>query len=75
MRKRNVSHFLTKPRGRLEDTDANMTFSLSRGTAARLRQIATAENTSLQQLLTVAIDEWLARHAEVKGACPVFQPA
>lgn len=67
MRKRNIKHFLTKPQGRLENTDTNMTFSMSRGTAARLKEIAIAENTSLQQLLTVAIDEWLARRLDQSG--------
>ncbi len=62
MRKRSVRHFLTKPQGRLEHTDTNVTFSMSRGTASRLREIAIAENTSMQNLLTVALDEWLARH-------------
>jgi hypothetical protein len=41
-----------------------MTFSMSRVTAARLREIAIAENTSLPQLIAVAVDEWLARHSE-----------
>jgi hypothetical protein len=38
-----------------------MTFSMSRGTAARLKEIAIAENTSMQQLIAEALDEWLAR--------------
>ncbi len=38
-----------------------MTLSMSRGTAARLKEIAIAENTSMQQLLILAIEEWLAR--------------
>jgi hypothetical protein len=42
-----------------------MTFSTSRRTAARLKKIAIAENTSLQQLLNVAVDEWLARRSAV----------
>lgn len=61
MRKRNIRQFLTKPQGRLENTDTNMTFSMSRGTAARLKEIAIAENTSMQQLLTIAVEEWLGR--------------
>jgi hypothetical protein len=61
VRKRNIKHFLTKPQGRLENTDTNMTFSMSRGTAARLKEIAVAENTSMQQLLTIAVEEWLVR--------------
>jgi len=64
MRKRNVSHFLTKPKGRLENTDTNMTFSMTRGTAARLKEIALAENTSLQEILAIALDEWLARRSD-----------
>ncbi len=63
MRKRNVKHFLTKPRGRLENTDTNMTFFMSRTTAARLNEIAAAENTSLQQLIAVAVGEWLDRRS------------
>jgi hypothetical protein len=72
MRKRNIKQFLTKPQGRLENSDTNMTFSMPRGTAARLKEIAIAENTSLQQLIAVAVDEWLARrsHAfEIAAAC------
>jgi hypothetical protein len=68
VRKRSIKHFLTKPQGRLEDTDTNMTISMSRGTAARLREIALAQNTSMQQLLTVAVDEWLARYADQPAA-------
>jgi len=63
VRKRNVKHFLTKPRGRLENTETNMTVSMSRATAARLREIAAAENTSMQQLIDVAVGEWLARRS------------
>ena len=51
MRKRNVGHFLTKPHGRLENTNTNMTFSLSRETAARLKEIALAKGTDLQGLI------------------------
>jgi hypothetical protein len=65
MRKRNIKHFLARPQGRLDSTDTNMTFSMSRGTAARLKEIATVENTSLQQLVTVAVDEWLGRRSDV----------
>ncbi|MGO9171838.1 MAG: hypothetical protein ACLP7P_07715 [Rhodomicrobium sp.] len=63
MRKRNVKHFLTKPRGRLENTETNMTFFMPRTTAARLKEIAIAENTSLQQLIAVAVGEWLDRRS------------
>jgi hypothetical protein len=51
----------------LEDTDTNMTFSMSRGTAVRLKEIAIAENTSMQDLLTAAVDEWLARRGNRDG--------
>jgi len=61
VRKRNVKHFLTKPRGRLEDTDTNMTFFMSRAVAARLNEIAAAENTSMQQIIAAAVGEWLER--------------
>ena len=67
MRKRNIKHFLAKPRGRLDSADTNMTFFMSRGTAARLKEIATVENTSSQQIVAVAVDEWLARRPEASG--------
>jgi hypothetical protein len=63
VRKRNIKHFLTKPRGSLEGTDTNIAFSMPRATAARLKEIAIAENTSLQHIIAVAVDEWLARHS------------
>jgi hypothetical protein len=63
MRKRSIKHFLMRPRGSLKDTDTNMTLFMSRETAARLKEIAIAENTSLQQIITVAVDDWLARHS------------
>ena len=65
MRKRNVGHFLTKPQGRLENTNTNMTFSLSRETAARLRKIALANGTDLQGLVELAVNEWLARQMPI----------
>ena len=61
MRKRNVGHFLTKPQGRLENTNTNMTFSLTRETAAHLKKIALARGTDLQGLIELAVNEWLAR--------------
>jgi hypothetical protein len=67
MRKRNIKQFRTRPQYRLENTDINMIFSMSRGTAARLKAIAIVENTSRQQLVAVAVDEWLARRPEVSG--------
>jgi hypothetical protein len=67
MRKRNVRQFLAKPQGLLENTHTYVTFTMSRGTAARLKEIAAVENTSLQQLLTVAVGEWLARHGDASN--------
>ena len=67
MRKRNIRQFLTRPQGRPEDADITMTFSVPRNTAARLKQIAIVENLSLQQLLTLAVDEWLAHHPDMAG--------
>lgn len=61
MRKRNVRDFLTRPQGRLENTETNMTFAMSRETAARLKQIALARGTDLQELIELAVFEWLAR--------------
>ena len=75
MRKRNITHFLAKPKGRLENTDTNMTFLMTRRTAARLKQIALAENKSVQELLAIAAGEWLARRpdafetAATRAAC------
>jgi len=61
VRKRNLSHFLTKPQGRLENTNTNMTFSMPRETAARLRDAAVAKGTDMQGVIELAVDEWLAR--------------
>jgi hypothetical protein len=52
-----------------------MTFSMSRGTAARLKEIATVENTSLQQLVAVAVDEWLGRRSDVSHTKAANPPA
>ena len=68
MRKRNVRHFLTKPQGRLENTNTNMTFSMSRETAARLKQIALARDTDLQGLIELAVNEWLSRQMPIPEA-------
>jgi predicted transcriptional regulator len=68
MRKRSVRHFLTKPRGRLETTDTNMTFSMPRDTAARLSEIALARGTNLQGVVELAVNEWLARQLSIAGA-------
>ena len=71
MRKRNVSHILTKPRGRLENTETNMTFSMPRDTAARLRAIALARGTDMQGLVETAVNEWLARQMLSAGAAAI----
>jgi hypothetical protein len=68
MRKRNVRHFLTKPQGRLESTNTNMTFSMPRDTAARLNVIARARGTDLQGLVELAVDEWLERQLPIVAA-------
>ncbi len=68
MRKRNVGHFLRKPQGRLENTNTNMTFSMTRETAARLKGIALARGTDLQGLIELALDEWLARQTPTPEA-------
>jgi hypothetical protein len=38
-----------------------MTFAMSRETAARLKEIALARGTNLQELVGLAVREWLAR--------------
>jgi predicted transcriptional regulator len=38
-----------------------MTFAMSRETAARLNEIAAARATSMQELIEIAVLEWLAR--------------
>ena len=75
MRKRNVSHFLTKPRGRLENTNTNMTLSMPRESAARLRRLAEERGMDLHGLIEVAVEEWLAReHATPKAPAPEVSP-
>ena len=59
-----MTHFLAKLKGRLENTDTNMTFSMPRGTAVRLKEIALAENKPVQELLAIAVGEWLARRPD-----------
>jgi hypothetical protein len=47
-----------------------MTFSMTRDTAARLKEVAIARGTDLQSLVEQAVDEWLARQfpaAEASG--------
>jgi hypothetical protein len=45
-----------------------MTFSLSRETAARLKEIASTNGTDLQGLIELAINEWLARQMPIPEA-------
>jgi hypothetical protein len=42
-----------------------MTFCVPRDTATRLKQIAIVENLSLQQLLALAVGQWLACRPEI----------
>jgi hypothetical protein len=65
MRKRNIRQFLNRPQGRPEDPDMTMTLRVPRTTATRLKQIAIVENLSLQQLLMLAVDEWLDRRPDM----------
>ncbi len=65
VRKRNLRHFLTKPQARLENTSTNMTFSMPRETAARLRDAAAARGTDLQGIIELAVAEWLARQTPI----------
>jgi len=44
-----------------------MTFVVPRDTALRLKEIAIVENLSLERLLTLAVDEWLACRSEIAG--------
>jgi hypothetical protein len=44
-----------------------MTLFVPPDTAARLKEIAVVENLSLQQLLTRAVEEWLARSPDISG--------
>lgn len=56
-------------RGNPEKKKASMTFFIPRPTHERMRAIALSRNTSLQQLVAEAVDEWLAKNGE-----PPFQP-
>ena len=67
MRKRNIRQFLTRPQGRPEAPNVAMTLFVPPDTAARLKEIAVVENLSLQQLLTRAVEEWLARSPDISG--------
>jgi hypothetical protein len=67
MRKRNIRQFLTKPQGRWENTETSLTFTTSRETAALLKEIAAAGNTTVQELLADAVREWLARRPDASG--------
>jgi hypothetical protein len=51
-----------QPRARVTKEDrTNITFFLARTTHTKLKEMALARNLSLQQLLAVAVDEFLAR--------------
>ena len=56
-----------KPQGRLENTATNMTLSMPRETAARLRDAAAARGTDLQGVIELAVNEWLARQTPILG--------
>ena len=58
-----------KTRGKPEKRNASMTFFIPRPTHERMRAIALGRNTSLQQLVAEAVDEWLAKRGE-----PPFEP-
>lgn len=58
-----------QPRGEPSKGKYSMTFFLPRPTAMRMKAIALDRNTSLQQLVAEAVDEWLAKRGE-----PPFQP-
>jgi predicted transcriptional regulator len=45
-----------------------MTFSMSRETAARLKEIALARGTDLQGLIELAVNEWLSRQMPIPEA-------
>ena len=70
VRKRNLRHFLTKPQGKLQDTYTNMTFSMPRDTAARLKEMALARGTDMQGVIELAVNEWLARQIPISEALP-----
>jgi hypothetical protein len=70
VRKRNVRHFLTKPQGTLKNTSTNMTLSMPRETAARLRDAALARGADVQDIIEMAVNEWLARQTPNLEALP-----
>ncbi|WP_155942399.1 hypothetical protein [Rhodomicrobium vannielii] len=45
-----------------------MTFSMPRETAARLSDAGAARGTDVQGVIELAVDEWLARQAEIPQA-------
>ncbi len=67
VRKRNLEHFLAKPRGRLENTTTNMTFSMTRETAVRLKDAAVARGINMQGVIELAVNEWLARQTPISA--------
>ena len=54
-----------RPHGkRAMNGQSNITFFLAISTRNRLKEIALARGTSLQQLLAEALDDWLANNGE-----------
>ena len=51
-------------RGEPSKAKYSMTFFMPRPTARRMKAIALERNTSLQQLVAEAVDEWLAKRGE-----------
>ena len=55
--------YVAKPRV-ISEKKTNITFFLARSTHTRLKQLALERNTSLQQLVAEAVDNWLAGQSE-----------
>jgi hypothetical protein len=60
---------VAETRGRPDKDKVAATFYVPRPTHKRLKEMALARSTSLQQLLEEAVDEWLQRAGE-----PPFHP-
>ena len=60
---------VAETRGQPERDKVAATFYIPRPTHKRLKEMALARSTSLQQLLEEAVDEWLGRSGE-----PPFHP-
>ena len=56
--------FKAKPRIKAGKNKTNITYFVSLPTHRRLKEVAFARGTSLQQIIDEAVDEWLARHLE-----------